>query len=84
MAGRRAARLQACASVRDARQGFIFARMSCATVFAAKISGGLSSPANFACSPVPIWMATLFFAHVQMWWAMFGLASVHLYQPDTT
>ena len=27
--------------------------------------------------PVPIWMATLFFAHVQMWWAMFGLASVH-------
>jgi len=27
-------------------------------------------------APVPIWMATLFFAHVQMWWAMFGLVGV--------
>lgn len=27
-------------------------------------------------SPVPIWMATLFFAHIQMWWAMFDLANV--------
>jgi len=27
-------------------------------------------------APVPIWMATLFFAHVQMWWAMFGLVDV--------
>jgi hypothetical protein len=26
--------------------------------------------------PVPFWMATLFFAHVQMWWAMFDLATV--------
>ena len=28
-------------------------------------------------SPVPIWMTTLFLAHVQMWWAMFGLSGVH-------
>jgi hypothetical protein len=27
-------------------------------------------------SPVPFWMATLFFAHIQMWWAMFELANV--------
>lgn len=27
-------------------------------------------------SPVPIWMVTLFLAHVQMWWAMFGLSGV--------
>lgn len=28
-------------------------------------------------APVPIWMTTLFLAHVQMWWAMFGLQGVH-------
>jgi hypothetical protein len=26
--------------------------------------------------PVPIWMVTLFLAHVQMWWAMFALREV--------
>jgi hypothetical protein len=26
--------------------------------------------------PVPIWMATMLLAHVQMWWAMFALRSV--------
>jgi hypothetical protein len=26
--------------------------------------------------PVPIWMFTLFLAHIQMWWAMFALTEV--------